>query len=190
MTAAPCPPPDAPPPLGEVVRIDDERAVVIRPIELPDAFRLRRMFDRLSEITIYHRFFAPIPEPRHELLVRLAGVDHDRREALVAMCGNEIVGMAHYEGRPGEDVAEVAVTVEDAWQGRGLGTALLDRLAKLGRRRGLAAFNAVVMGENSSAVRFLRRLSPESEVHLDGGEDLVHAPLRRSGEPLASAHGS
>jgi RimJ/RimL family protein N-acetyltransferase len=168
------------PALSELVELDDERAVAIRPIDLSDAFRLRRMFGRLSPETVYHRFFAPIPQPRDAMLTHLAGVDHDHREALVAVVGNEVVGVARYEGRPGSDEAEVAVTIEDAWQGRGLGTQLLVRLARIGARRGLRAFTAVVMGENAAAVRFLKRLSPDTEVHLEQGDWTVYAPLRRA----------
>lgn len=167
------------PALSEPVGPNDERAVAIRPIDMSDAFRLRRMFDRLSPETVYHRFFAPIPQPRDAMLAHLAGVDHDRREALVAVVGNEVVGVARYEGRPGSDEAEVAVTVEDAWQGRGLGTQLLNHLGRIGAQRGLRAFTAVVMGENTAAVRFLKRLSPDTDVQLEQGDWIVSAPLRR-----------
>jgi RimJ/RimL family protein N-acetyltransferase len=167
------------PALSEVVSLPDDGTVLVRPIELTDAFRLRRMFERLSPETVYHRFFAPIPQPRDAMLRHLAAVDHHSREGLVAVTGNELVGLAQYDGRVGSDEAEVAITVEDAWQGRGLGTALLQRLGRLGARRGLTAFTAVVMGENTAAVRFLKRLNPEMEVRLEKGDWTVYAPLRR-----------
>jgi ribosomal protein S18 acetylase RimI-like enzyme len=137
------------------------------------------MFERLSAETVYHRFFAPIPQPRDAMLKQLAGVDHDHREALVGVLGNEVIGIAQYEGRAGSDEAEVAIAVEDAWQSRGLGTVLLSRLARIGARRGLHAFTAVVMGENTAAVRFLKRMSPQTEVRLEKGDWTVYAPLRR-----------
>jgi GNAT superfamily N-acetyltransferase len=169
------------PALSEVVLLSDETSVMVRPIELTDAFRLRRMFERLSPETVYHRFFAPIPQLHQAVLMHLAGVDHDRREALVAVVGNEVIGMAQYEGRAGSVEAEVAITVEDAWQGNGLGTKLLNRLARVALRRGFDAFTAVVMGENTGAVRFLKRLNPETEVRLEKGDWTVYAPLRRPG---------
>jgi RimJ/RimL family protein N-acetyltransferase len=180
----------APSALAESVTLADGTALTVRPIELSDAFGLRRMFDRLSPETIYHRFFSPIPAPRMVVLQHLAAVDHDRREALVALVDGEIVAVARFDGRPEEDHAEIAVTVEDAWQGRGVGTELLYRLARIGRRRGLASFTAVVMGENSAAVRFLRRLSPDTEVHFADGEYAIHAPLRRTATPTAASTAS
>lgn len=177
-------PPAAVPPapaLGEVVGLESGATVTVRPIELTDAFKLRRMFERLSPETVYHRFFAPIPTPRDEMLMHISAVDHATREALVAVAHDgEVVGIAQYEGHAGADEAEVAITVEDAWQGSGLGTELLLRLGKLGARRGLLAFTAIVMGENSAAVRFLKRLSPETSVRLDRGEYVVYTPLRRA----------
>ena len=67
--------------------------------------------------------------------------------------------------------------VEDAWQGRGLGTLLLLRLARIGADRGLVAFRAVVLGENRGALRFLRRLSPAADVRVDGGQYVAYAPF-------------
>jgi RimJ/RimL family protein N-acetyltransferase len=183
MAYAAVPPAAAPPApaLGEVVGLENGATVIVRPIELTDAFKLRRMFDRLSPETVYHRFFAPIPTPPDEMLKHISAVDHEQREALVAVAADgEVVGIAQYEGRAGSDEAEVAITVEDAWQGSGLGTELLLRLGKLGARRGLVAFTAIVMGENSAAVRFLKRLSPATTVRLERGEYVVYARLRRA----------
>lgn len=180
MAYAAVPPAATPAPaLGEVVGLPNGKTATVRPIAVTDAFRLRRMFDRLSPETVYHRFFAPVPTRPDEMLMHISAVDHETREALVAVGSDgEVVGVAQYEGRAGTDEAEVAITVEDAWQGSGLGTELLLRLGKLGARRGLVAFTAIVMGENSAAVRFLKRLSPDTTVRLEHGEYVVYAPLR------------
>ena len=136
------------------------------------------MFDRLSPESIYHRFFSPMPRPRRAALLHLAGLDHELHEALVAQVGQEIVAVARYDGRPGEDDAEVAVIVDDEWQDRGLGTRLLHHLARVGHRRGLVAFRATVLGENRRALPFLRRLSPTADVRFRDGEYQVYAPFR------------
>jgi GNAT superfamily N-acetyltransferase len=156
----------------------DGTDITIRVIQPADAYALLRMFDRLSPESLYHRFFSPMPQPRRAALLHLAGLDHEMHEAVVAEVDREIVGVARYDGRTGEDDAEVAVIVDDAWQDRGLGTRLLHRLARVGARRGLVAFRAVVLGENRRVLPFLRRLSPEAEVRFRSGEYQVYAPFR------------
>jgi GNAT superfamily N-acetyltransferase len=174
---------------GDPVELVDGRIVTIRVIQPADAYALQRMFDRLSPESLYHRFFSPMPQSRRAALLHLAGLDHELHEAVVAEVDREIVGVARYDGRAGEDDAEVAVIVDDAWQDCGLGTRLLHRLARVGARRGLVAFRAVVLGENRRALPFLRRLSPEADVRFRSGEYQVYAPFRvrraeRSGRRL------
>jgi GNAT superfamily N-acetyltransferase len=163
---------------GKEIALADGTPVTIRRIEAADAFSLVRMFDRLSPESIYHRFFSPMPQPRRAALLHLAGLDSQFHEAMVAESDGEIVGVARYDARPGEDDAEVAVIVDDAWQDRGLGTQLLHHLARVAARRGLVAFRAVVLGENRRALPFLRRLSPGADVRLQDGEYQVYAPFR------------
>jgi GNAT superfamily N-acetyltransferase len=186
MAALDQPVADARPQPGDPVELVDGTVVTIRVIQPADAYALLRMFDRLSPESLYHRFFSPMPQPRRAALLHLAGLDHELHEAVVAEVDREIVGVARYDGRTGEDDAEVAVIVDDAWQNRGLGTRLLHGLAGVGARRGLVAFRAVVLGENRRALPFLRRLSPEAEIRFRGGEYQVYAPFRvRRTEPSA-----
>ncbi len=125
----------------ETLRIDDTE-LTIRPITIADAERLARLFGRLSPSSVHFRFFSPIARPPRGALLRLADVDHARRDALVALDGDEIVAVARYDGRLNDDrspagQAEIAITVEDAWQHRGLGKRLAKRLADPGRGAGL-----------------------------------------------------
>lgn len=163
---------------GNIVELAEGTRVDIRLIEPADAYALLRMFDRLSPESLYHRFFSPMPRPRRAALLHLAGLDHERHEAMVAEVDREIVGVARYDGRADADDAEVAVIIDDAWQDLGLGTHLLHRLAGVGARRGLVAFRAVVLGENRRVLPFLRRLSPDAEVRFRGGGYEVYAPFR------------
>jgi GNAT superfamily N-acetyltransferase len=172
---------------GDAVELIDGAYVTIRLLHVADAYALLRMFDRLSPESVYHRFFSPMPQPRRAALLHLAGLDSQLHEAMVAEVDGEIVGVARYDGRPGEDDAEVAVIVEDAWQGRGLGTRLLHHLARVGARRGLVGFRAVVLGENRRALPFLRRLSPEADIRFQDGEYQVYAPFRLRRAPGRSA---
>ncbi len=172
---------------AKVMRLPDGTDVVVRQICPADADRLRRMFDRLSPLTVYRRFFSPVTRPRQSMLRHLATVDHDRREAIVALDGDEIVGVARYDGVPGGG-AEIAVTVEDAWQHRGLGTLLLRRLTKVAMSHGYDHFSASMLADNRPALSLLRQLAPEARVALDSGSYEASIDLRRSAmRPAASA---
>jgi len=155
-----------------------DRALTVREITIDDVERLRRMFDRLSPDTVYRRFFSPIHEPSRTALLWLTTVDHSRREALVALDGDEIVAVARYDGRDDRNTAEIAVTVEDDWQHRGVGKRLTKRLAKRAIDHGIESFDLVVQPDNRAALGLLRKLSPDASVHFDGGEYAASVPLR------------
>lgn len=149
----------------------------VRAIEPEDVERLRRMFFRLSAETIYRRFFRPVREPSTKVLTYLATVDHRDREALVAVAGGEIVAVARYDRLGDSDEAEVAVLVQDAWQGRGIGERLVRRLGALAERRGLQVFTATILGDNRAATGLLRAVATAPEVRVEAGELVVRAPL-------------
>ena len=163
------------------IDLDDGTALRVRPIEPEDTARLERMFDRLSPTTVYRRFFSPVQRPPRRMLLWLTNVDHDRREALVALHGDEIVAVARYDGRPGSHEAEIAVTVEDAWQHHGVGVRLARRLARTARDHGFDQFVATMLPDNRQALGLLRRLAPAAAVHFDDGNYAATVPLRRAG---------
>jgi RimJ/RimL family protein N-acetyltransferase len=160
----------------------DQSVLTVRSIELTDVERLARMFGRLSRESVRLRFFSPIPRLSWPTLLRLADVDHLRREALVALVGDEIVAVARYSAledasRSGTREAEIAVTVEDAWQHRGVGRRLTRRLSVLALDRGYETFVARVLPENRAALRLIRDLAPDASVNFDGGDYEAHLPL-------------
>jgi GNAT superfamily N-acetyltransferase len=154
-----------------------ERSLTVREITLDDIERLRRMFTRLSPESVYRRFFSPVQEPPRTALLWLADVDHTTRDALVALDGDEIVAVARYDGRLGTNRAEIAVTVEDAWQHQGLGKRLTKRLAQRAVDQGIEAFEAVVQPDNRPALGLIRKMSPDATVHFDRGEYAASMPI-------------
>jgi GNAT superfamily N-acetyltransferase len=142
----------------------------VRPDDLP-AFE--RMWTRLSEETIYRRFHAPIQRLSLKLRRYLVDVDHRDHDALVALSGGEVIAVARYH-RCADDpaAAEVAVLVEDAWQGRGLGVRMLRELACLANRRGIHVLSGDVQSDNLKMLDLVRSLlGPAS---LDPGGTVVH----------------
>lgn len=163
----------------------DGTALLVRPIEIDDAARLERMFGRLSPASIRFRFFSPLRMLPPATLSRLSDVDHDRREALVALDGDEIVAVARYDasavdadaGGPASREVEIAVTVDDEWQHRGVGTTLTGRLAALARRRGFDALFARILPENRAAIGLLHKIFPDATARFAGGDYTARVPL-------------
>ncbi len=162
------------PSTSEVMCVDGTE-LTVRPIEIDDVERLERMFGRLSPESVYFRFFSPIPRLSPSTLLRLADVDHWRRDALVALDGDEIVAVARYSevassGRSGGREAEVALTVEDRWQRRGIGRRLVRRLGALAAARGYHAFAARILPGNRASLALIRRLVPDASVKFVDGD--------------------
>jgi GNAT superfamily N-acetyltransferase len=160
----------------QTLRVDDT-TLAVRPIEIGDVDRLGRMFDRLSPTSVYRRFFSPVRKPPKSALLWLASVDHDRREALVALEGDEIVAVARYDGRPDSDEAEIAVTVVDAWQHRGVGKRLTRRLAAQAVDHGFDHFVATMLPDNRPALGLVQRLSDDATVRFEDGGYSATIPL-------------
>jgi GNAT superfamily N-acetyltransferase len=162
------------------IELRDGRSVSVRPLRPDDGERLRRLFFRLSPLSVYRRFLSPLPAPREEGLRRLLDVDHCEREALAALDGDEIVAVARYARQPGSEAAEIAVVVADDWQRDGLGHLLLERLAGLARIRGIQRFQATVLGDNAPALQLVRSMFPGSRAEWETGVAEFQIPLTGS----------
>lgn len=131
----------------------DGGVVHIRPITPDDAFKLVAFHSKLSERTRYLRYFEPYPKMSANDVYRATHVDNRSRVCLVALLGDEIIAVGVYEGEPDEPVAEVAFTVADDHQRRGLGSVLLEHLAGAAAENGIETFVAAILAENPSMVR-------------------------------------
>jgi GNAT superfamily N-acetyltransferase len=143
-------------------------AIATRPVQPDDGERFRRLWPRLSRETVYRRFHAPLRRIPAETVRRLVEVDHDLREAVVAVVGGEVVGVARYDRSPADPAtAEFAIVVEDAWQGFGLGRQLLGELVALAAARGVEVLTATVQPDNDRVLGLIRRVLPDSTVTPD-----------------------
>ncbi|MFF5208109.1 GNAT family N-acetyltransferase [Streptosporangium sp. NPDC000396] len=140
---------------ADVVLLDGGTAHV-RPIRPADADRLRSFYSRLSEESIYFRFFGPRPQLSDREITWFTNVDYADRVALIATIGTEMVAVIRYDRiEPGE--AEVAFLVEDAHQGRGVASVLLEHLAETARERGIIRFVADVLPANQKMMGVLKQ---------------------------------
>ncbi|MBO0731616.1 MAG: GNAT family N-acetyltransferase, partial [Acidimicrobiaceae bacterium] len=155
------------------VVLRDGAPVHVRPIRPDDAPRIDALHRRLSAQTVYFRFFSPLSTLPPKMLERFVNVDYHDRMALVALLGDEVVAVARYDRleRPGGegDDAEVAFLVDDAHQGRGLGTLLLEHLAVVAREEGIARFVADTLPENTRMLRVFREAGFGDERRFSDG---------------------
>jgi len=158
----------------------DGATLTVRPITIADIDRLYDLFGRLSAESVHSRFFSPIRRPPVSFMLRLAAVDHMRREALVALEDDRIVAVARYDAPAGAHEAEIAVTVADDWQHRGVGRRLAKQLACLAVHSGYDAFTATMLPDNRAALGLVHRLSPDATVRFAGGGYEATMPLQRA----------
>lgn len=152
--------------------------VAIRVLRADDDVRLCRLFYRLSPESVYRRFFTLYTDPPKHAIEALSHLDHDTRDAVVAVVGDEVVGVGRYAAVPSAPrTAELAVVVEDAWQGQGLGTRLLECAVALARVHGMTTLVATVLAENRPAIRMLRTAFPDAVWTPDGAEYELRVPL-------------
>jgi acetyl coenzyme A synthetase (ADP forming)-like protein len=160
----------------------DGGTVHIRPITPEDGPSLLAFHARLSDETIHLRFFSMHRQLQPAEVQRFTEVDHDHRMALVAVLHQQIIAVARYD-QVGDAEAEVAFVVEDAHQGRGLGTLLLEYLAAFARTRGIKRFVADTLVDNMRMRNVFRDAGFVEQVRYDSGVVRVNLDI----EPTEAA---
>ena len=158
-------------PEGRLVVLRDGSAVAIRQVRSTDAPLLADGFARLSPESRRLRFLRRKDELSAAELRYFTDVDHHDHEALGALdhAAGRGVGVARYVRDAGDPhAAEIALTVVDDWQGRGLGTELLAQLSGRARAAGIRRFTALVSADNAAMTALLRRLCADP-VHREHG---------------------
>jgi RimJ/RimL family protein N-acetyltransferase len=162
----------------EIIALPSGRRVGIRPIRADDGPPLQAGYDRLSPQTKYRRFLAVKPRLTEADLAYLTGADGTDHVALVATPAEDpgrIIAVGRFVRLVEEpSTAELAIVVGDPYQGEGLGTELLGRLADAALTRGIARLKATVLADNVPVHRLLRHgvarerhLGPIDEVEVE-----------------------
>ncbi|KUN89149.1 bifunctional GNAT family N-acetyltransferase/acetate--CoA ligase family protein [Streptomyces griseoruber] len=133
----------------------------IRPITVDDAERLVSFYEQVSDESKYYRFFAPYPRLSAKDVHRFTHHDFVDRVGLAATVGGEFIATVRYDriGADGmaasapADEAEVAFLVQDAHQGRGVASALLEHIAAVARERDIRRFAAEVLPANNKMIK-------------------------------------
>ncbi|MEV0966321.1 GNAT family N-acetyltransferase [Streptomyces sp. NPDC049910] len=153
----------------------------IRPITTEDAERLVSFYEQVSDESKYYRFFAPYPRLSAKDVHRFTHHDYVDRVGLAVTVGGEFIATVRYDridarGLPASapaDEAEVAFLVQDAHQGRGVASTLLEHIAAVARERGIRRFAAEVLPANNKMIKVFtdagytqRRSFEDGSVHL------------------------
>jgi acetyl coenzyme A synthetase (ADP forming)-like protein len=133
------------------VLLKDGSRILLRPIRTDDIERWLEFISRLSHRTKYLRFHS-VPKLGREDAIRFCSVDYDNAFAFVAEVlrdrRRDIIAIGRYYRIPHKPSAEVALVIEDAYQGKGIGTKLMEWLANVARDNGITTFEASVLAEN------------------------------------------
>jgi acetyltransferase len=162
---------------SDVLTLNNGRAVTIRPVRPQDAEATGRFVEQgLSPTSRRRRFHAAIRSLTPTMLAAMTQVDQEGHIALVAESWDAddgrhhaptIIAEARYVVEARGDQAELALAVADAWQGQGLGAALLGALCRHARLRHLRALRADVMADNAPMLTLLRTRGSRESRHPD-----------------------
>ena len=145
----------------ERLTLRDGSKAIVRALEPGDRQLVQTVFDRMGEEARYRRFLGFKKQLSARDLETLTAVDHHGHEALVALDAEtgEAVGVARMMVESGRrETAEASVSVADDWQGRGLGSMLLDRLVTRAHEEGIRRFTAVLLTRNLAMLHLFERL--------------------------------
>jgi acyl-CoA hydrolase/RimJ/RimL family protein N-acetyltransferase len=134
--------------------LDDGTQINFRPIHPTDEPRMRELFYALSQQTLYYRFMTHVKRIPHRQIQNFVYIDHRNEVAIVGTLpeahGEDIIAIGRYILDPHTNRAEVAFTVRDQWQNRGIGKFLLKFLMQIARRNGIMGFTAEVLRDNKA----------------------------------------
>jgi len=164
------------------VELSDGTLVAYHAIAPENASALQRFHHRLSERSIYLRFFAAKPDLSDREAAYFTNVDRIDRFALVALDperAEEIIAVVSFDREGNTERAEYAAEVADSWQGRGLGMALSRRLIEAALKRGVRTLVGIVLPQNRKMLHLFRDLGlPERlRYDYDDGTDYVEIDL-------------
>jgi acetyltransferase len=165
------------------VTLRDGTLVTVRPIRPEDEPLMIKFHEGLSEESVRFRYFGFLSLSQrtgHEQLTRACFNDYDREIALVAdrdmSAGqHEILGVARLIKAHQRDEAEFAIVVADAWQGNGLGSALLRFLTKVAKQEKIRCVRGHILSDNAAMLHVSRKTGFAVRDHLD--EDECEAEL-------------
>jgi GNAT superfamily N-acetyltransferase len=162
-------PPNYPSDLGALVILSDGTCCSLRPIRPDDAERLVEFHQHLSLRSTYLRFFTVHPTLSAKEVERFTTVDYVDRLAFVVERSGQVIAVGRFDRIAGTSDAEVAFVVADDYQHHGLGSLLLDELARAARARGIETFLAETLCENKAMLDMFHHSGFDVSTKIDYG---------------------
>ncbi len=160
--------------------------VHFRLIRPDDTDRIKELFYGLSEESIYFRFLTPLRSLRRQTLQDFYNVDQSRDISVVAVIKSDteseterIIGAGRYVLNRSTNEAEFALLMNDDYQGKGIGTFLLNHLMRIAKSKGVEAFIAIVHPQNQPMIRFIHKTGKvvESKISIQDEEYVFRLKL-------------
>ncbi len=165
----------------EHVLLKDGLGVLLRPATPDDVPLVKDLLSRVSRESLQMRFMATIAEVPHETVVQMCSGDFTERGCLLAIVGEgedeRVIGLGDYIGYGDGRTAEVSFLVDDSYQGRGIGTLILERLAGIAATFGYVEFEAEVLWENRAMINVFRSSGFDLHQGIDSGVIHVEFPI-------------
>lgn len=171
----------ATPTTGENLRLRDGSHVLVRPVRADDKPLFVAGFERLSDESRYLRFMGhkkALSLRELEFFTELDHADHEAIGALDPFTGEGLAVARYMRLKDDPRRAEAAVVVIDAWQGKGLGSLLLDRLVKRARAQGIERFCASLFTDNGAMLALFQRIGEVEVVDHEGSRMQIGVSLR------------
>lgn len=160
--------------------------LLLRPVKMSDEPLLKDFFYSLSADSIYKRFISWREDMPHDRLQQFILVDYTKQLLIIAVLkkGNreEVVGLGEYNINAKDNTAEIAFVVRDEYQNRGIGTELLTYLSQLAMKRGLFAFTAEILVDNTRMLHVLEKMGFAAEKKLEEDVYLIKLSFREPRE--------
>ncbi len=165
------------------VLLKDGSRITLRPIKIDDIEGWLAFISRISRQTKYLRFHS-LPKLGRDDAIRFCTVDYSDAFAFVAEVRGDqykdIVAIGRYYRLPRRHSAEIALAIEDSYQGKGIGTKLMEWLANVARENSITSFEADVLGENRKMMSVFRAYGFHVESELSGGVYHITFPIART----------
>ncbi len=148
----------------------------LRPVKISDEDLIKGFLYRLSDKSIYTRYFVNMlhmPHDIHDILQRYVVLDFSKEMLILAIVERqgmeEVAGFGQYIIEADTHTAKAAFLVGDDWQNRGVGTVLLEYLTEIAKKEGLLGFSAMVLKENTPMLRLFERMNFQTRKELEYG---------------------